>query len=135
MRETTFHNKTLVKSWLNGLRTQHSVRENADLITGLAQLSFWYCHKLQCGSQMWLGLGVAVAVVWAGNCSSDLTSSPGTSICCWCRPKKKKKTRWNNIWLLLMSSYKDRKLCNWVMYSTNSQKSHFSIFFRQTKVS
>ena len=31
--------------------------------------------------QMWLGSGVAVAVVEAGSCSSNLTPSPGTSKC------------------------------------------------------
>ena len=38
--------------------------------------------------------GVAVAVVQAGSCSSsNLTPSLGTSICCGCSPKKKKKTQ------------------------------------------
>ena len=40
-------------------------------------------------SQMWLGSYVAVAV--AGSYSSDMTPSLGTSICCKCGPKKKKK--------------------------------------------
>ena len=38
---------------------------------------------------MWLGSHVAVAV--AGSYSCDLTPSLGTSICCGCGPKKKKK--------------------------------------------
>ena len=38
---------------------------------------------------MWLGSGVAVAVVPAGSCSSDWTPSLGTSICRRCDPKKK----------------------------------------------
>ena len=33
----------------------------------------------------------AVAVVWAGSCRSDFTSSLGNSICHWCGRKKKKK--------------------------------------------
>ena len=33
---------------------------------------------------MWLGSGVAVAVVWAGSCRSDSTPSLGNSMC----PKK-----------------------------------------------
>ena len=32
----------------------------------------------------------AVAVVWAGSCRSDFTSSLGNSICHWCGRKKKK---------------------------------------------
>ena len=39
---------------------------------------------------MWLGSGVAVAVVKAGSYSSDSTPSLGTSICCECGPKKTK---------------------------------------------
>ena len=39
-----------------------------------------------------LGSGVAVAVVWAGSCSSDSTSSLGTFICCKCGPKNTKKS-------------------------------------------
>ena len=31
---------------------------------------------------------VAVTVVWAGSCHSDLTPSLGTSMHCWCSPKK-----------------------------------------------
>ena len=37
--------------------------------------------------------GIAVAVVEVGSCSSDLTSSLGTSICCRCGPKKRKRTK------------------------------------------
>ena len=37
------------------------------------------------------GSGVAVVVVWACSCSSDLTPSQGTSICCRCSYKKKNK--------------------------------------------
>ena len=40
---------------------------------------------------MWLGFGVAVTVVWAGNCSSNSTRGPGTSIFCRCGCRKKKK--------------------------------------------
>ena len=40
---------------------------------------------------MWLESDIAVAVAQAGSCSSDLTPSPGTSICCKCGDKKKKK--------------------------------------------
>jgi len=42
---------------------------------------------------MWLRSGVAVAVTEAGSCSSDLTPSLGTSICCRCGSKKEKKKK------------------------------------------
>ena len=40
---------------------------------------------------MWLRSGMAMAVVYAGSYSSDLTPSLGTNTCCRCGPKKKKK--------------------------------------------
>ena len=42
---------------------------------------------------MLLSSGIAVAVVKASTCSSDLTLSLGTSICQGCGPKKQKKER------------------------------------------
>ena len=63
------------------------------LIESLASLSglrMWRCHELWCSSQTQLGSGVAVAVVWAGSCISDLTPSLGTSMCHGCSPKKQK---------------------------------------------
>ena len=42
---------------------------------------------------MWLGSGIAVAVVVAGGYGCDLTPSPGTSICHGCSPKKTKKKK------------------------------------------
>ena len=42
---------------------------------------------------MRLGSCVAVAVVWAGSCSSDLTPGLGTSICREYGPKKQKKKK------------------------------------------
>ena len=36
---------------------------------------------------------IAVAVAWAGSCSSNSTPSLVTSICCRCSPKKTKKTK------------------------------------------
>ena len=38
---------------------------------------------------MWLGSHVAVDVVPASSCISNLTPSLGTSVCCGCSPKKK----------------------------------------------
>ena len=42
---------------------------------------------------MLLGSDITVAVVWAGNCSSDSTPSLGTSICSRCGPKRQAKER------------------------------------------
>ena len=42
---------------------------------------------------MWLGSCVAVIVVTAGSCSSDLTPSLETSTCHGCGPKKKKQRK------------------------------------------
>ena len=47
------------------------------------------CYELLCRSLMGLESGVAVAE--AGNYSSNLTPSLGTSICLECSPKKKRK--------------------------------------------
>ena len=47
---------------------------------------------------MWLGPGVTVAVEQAGSFSSDSSPSLETSICCRCRPKKKKEKREPREW-------------------------------------
>ena len=77
--------------WLSRLKTQH-LFEDVDSIPGPAQwLRIWHCHKsaacvtdvahIQCCH----GCGVGLS------CSSSLTPSPGTSICCRCGYKKKRK--------------------------------------------
>ena len=76
------------------LKNPTRIHEDVDLNPGLAQ---WVNDLvlLQAEAQvadvarMWH----AVAVVQAGNCSSNLTPSPGISICCRCGPKKKKKMK------------------------------------------
>ena len=55
----------------------------------LSELRIRHCRNRQHKLQMWLGSCVAVAVVQAGSCSSDLTL--GTSTCCRYVCKKKKK--------------------------------------------
>ena len=59
-------------------------------IPGLAQ---WVKDPAWCRLQMWLRSGIAVAVAYAGSCSSDSTPSLGTSVCPECNPKKKKKKK------------------------------------------
>ena len=53
----------------------------------LLGLRIQHC-ELWCRLQMWLGSGVAVALVEASCYSSDLTHSLGTSICYGCGSKK-----------------------------------------------
>ena len=74
-------------TWLVSMRTQ--IRS----LASLSGLRIWPRGELWCRSQTWLGSGVAVAVVQAGNYSSDLTPSLGTSICLGCSPKKTKKKK------------------------------------------
>ena len=45
------------------LKNLTSIREDAGMIPGLVQ---WHCCELWCKLQTWLGYGVAVAVVSAG---------------------------------------------------------------------
>ena len=56
-------------------------------------LSIWHCCELWCRSQMRLGSAIAVAMVWASSCSSNLTPSLGTSIGRGCCPKKSKTNK------------------------------------------
>ena len=39
------------------------VRMQVRSLALLSGLRIWHCHELRCGLQMWLGSGVAVAVV------------------------------------------------------------------------
>ena len=49
--------------WLRGLRTQHSVPEDANRsLASVSALRIRRFYKLQCRSQMQLGSGLAVAV-------------------------------------------------------------------------
>ena len=70
-----------------------STHEDVDSIPSLCGLRIWLCCVQWCTLETRLGSLVAVAVAWAGSCSSDLTPSLGTSICCQCGPKKKKKKK------------------------------------------
>ena len=73
-----------------------SIHKVSGLITALLSgLRIGCFHKPWCRSKTLLGSAIAVAVVWASNCSSDLTLSLGISICHRCDPKKKKKKNWH----------------------------------------
>ena len=68
-----------------------SMRMRVQFLASLRGSVILHCRELWCRLQTQLGSQVTVAV--AGSCSSDLTSSLGTSICHGCGPKcKKKKT-------------------------------------------
>ena len=81
-----------------------SMRMGVQSLTLISRLRICHCCKEQCRSQTWLGSWLAVAVVKASSCSSDLTPSLGTSICHKFSPKKKKRK-------------KKRCLCDWNSYS------------------
>ena len=51
------------------------MRTQAQSLASLSGLGIQHCHELCCRSQTQLGSGVAVAVVWAGSYSSNLTPS------------------------------------------------------------
>ena len=69
------------------------IHEDAGLIPDfLSGLGIPHCCELWCRSQTRLRSCVAVAVVSARSYSSDLTPSPGISICCRRGPQKKEKT-------------------------------------------
>ena len=66
------------------------MRTQVQSLVSLSGLGIRHCRELWCGSQTQLRSGVAVAVAWAGRCSSNSTPSLGTSICRGCGPKKQK---------------------------------------------
>ena len=72
--------------------------------------------------------GVAVAVVYAGSNSSDLTPSLGTSICYGHGPKKAKKKECINIydWVTLLYSRNGQKIVNQLYTLKNQKNKKFS---------
>ena len=89
------------KNWLPGVPVVvkgkpiwlGTIRFQVQSLTLLSGLRIQHCHELCCRLQLQLGSGVAVAVAVAGSCTSDLISSPGTSICLRCGSKKEKKKK------------------------------------------
>ena len=70
-------------------------------LASLSGLRIWRCCEPRCSLQTRLGSGIAVAVAKAGSCSSNLTPSLGTSICCGCSSKKTKDTHIKKSFILL----------------------------------
>lgn len=74
-------------------------REDAASIPRLAQgLRAQHCRELWRRSQRGTGSRAAVAVVWAGSCSSDATPSLGMPRCCRCGPPKTKNNPPKQVW-------------------------------------
>ena len=71
--------------WLGTMRLQ------VPSLSLLSGLEIWRCLELWCRLRMGLRSCVAVAVVSASGCSSNLTLGLGTSMCPRCSPKKQKK--------------------------------------------
>ena len=68
------------------------MRTGVQSLASLSELRIQHCHELQCRLQMRLRSGIAMAVLQAGSCSSDLTPSLGTSIYLRCDPRENKQT-------------------------------------------
>ena len=88
-------------------------------LASVSGLRIWHCHELWCRVQTWLRSCVALAVAKASNCSSNLTLSLGTSLCCGCGPKKKMNeimafaARWMDIQNITLSEVRqcDTNIC------------------------
>ena len=68
------------------------IHENTVLsLASLSGLRIQHCCELWCRKQMWLRSDVAVAM--ANSYSSDSTPNLGTSKCCGCGPKNRRKKK------------------------------------------
>ena len=67
------------------------MRLQVQSLASLSGLRIRLCHELWCRPKMWLGSGIAVAVVQSGSCSSDSTPSLGTPYATGEALKSKKK--------------------------------------------
>ena len=97
-----FFGVPIMAQWVKNMTSIH-VRS----LASLSGLRIRRCCKLQHRLRMWLRSNIAAAQ--AGNCSSDVTPSLRTSICCRCGHKKK-----------------DKKI-------NKNQKNKLCIFFHRTK--
>ena len=70
-----------------------TMRWRIQLLTLLSVLRILCCQELWCGSQTWLGSGIAVAVAEAGGYRSNWTPTLAISICRGCGPKKTRKKK------------------------------------------
>ena len=82
------------------LMNRTSIHKDVGLIPGLAisRLRVRHCFELWCRLTTWLTSHIAVAVLLAGSCNSDLTLSLETSVCHGWGPKKKKKIKLTRLW-------------------------------------
>ena len=69
------------------------MRMRVQSLASLSVLRIRCCRELWCTSQMWLGSGVAVAVVEVSSCSTNLNPNLETAICLKFSPKKTKKRK------------------------------------------
>ena len=87
----------IVVQWIKNLT---SIHEDGGSVPGLTQWVKGSGVALSSGVDCRYGLDLALLWLWQyiGSCISNLTPSPGTSICHRCEPKKKKKKK--DSWVL-----------------------------------
>ena len=70
-----------------------SMRMQVGSLASLSGLRIQQCPKLWCRMQTQLRSCIAMAVAWAGSCSSDSVPNLGTSRCQRCHTKKQRKKK------------------------------------------
>ena len=106
------------------------MRTQVSFLASFNGLRILYCRELWCRSQRRLRPRVAVAVVQADSCSSDLTPSLGTFICHRCGPKRQKKIFFEFYILKVenMISFKRNKLQRNIHFKNMLSPTHFFLF-------
>ena len=97
----------------------------------LSGLGIWGCREVRCKSQTWLRSRIAVAEVQAGDYSSDLAPSLGTSICCRCGLKKQKIVL--RLWIKCVCAYVHTHIRTHT-YDVFWSCWHLSLIFRPTEI-